>query len=1096
MSASECQKPEKPEPTNPKSFWYKPSASECRTTKKKMLDSGKPTMTTVNQPDSPKVTRNATARAMMFFKQLGYDECLRLHQAKEYPKGCTPKSKTHAEFVRLIGELAPAHQNNKCPCADCRPKKISQHTVNDDMSDVMDAPTDVDSEQGSLCQSVAPSEISEPVSLAEVEDFPEPTEEPVAPVESEEPPVEEKHWTEKIVSFPFPRIDMEWQEDKKNGGRWVKIPKTGKWKEIVEKKPHKEGWCSAFRTGEMSGITIVDFDNMDIYEEFVKEFPMLKEQPMVKTNKGYHIYFKYCKELQQPKEKQKLNIDVQSDNKVAFAPPSKYEHPEKGTITYEWVSDPMEMQLTEVPTELITRLNPPEIFNPTEKKKKEKPQKEESEPDLENAFPESKVGEVSNEIDEVIGLIIEENKTQGYHYDDWFKLMCACYGAGSSLDLVDQWRDIAHKISSSSEKYNESKTNEKFNEGHKFNYTLGTIRHFAREANPDEYRKIAMKYIKLEGKVIFEERELRDYFLRMKGDDIFTFQKEPDKFYIWLEDQARWIQDSGNQMKHYIIEQCHILFAENVEYWDKEQKAKTAEWKQALKDSDDSEESQKAVDKAEKAMKWATSQYKIICKTKRHFGNSQTNSVFSLIKNKLNTIAMEQNVFDEKRELFAFKNICYNLKTKQWFKAQKLDYILTTCNKDWREPTPEEYKTVSDLYDSVFFDPEKKKCMVHIQHAGLSGIRHENFIFLTGGGRNGKGFMDENFLYLLGSYGIMANLSLLTKDIAVGANQELRNCHKKRFMLWSEPESTNGTQQLKVNSIKSLTGNECHDARGLYEKDTDTRIHGTQAIECNKMPKLQGDKDHALISRIIKLDFETTFCDMSDPDQRELCENAENTCAPYYMPMNKELKTTDFKEKHYCAFFKYITNNATSLDLYVPKCTRDAAIGYLQNEDDFANWFQEQFELYEGEEQPYKYFLTTKQAYEMYKNSDFMQNATKEEKRKYNEKRFRADLQSNVLVRKNYREQKKVTNVKIYDYEKNEWKLDKQNGQDGIVGWRPVYKNGEYGAKIEYDEEGLCESQQFVAKLPGGKSYKPCCPEWKMGGRCPACDEHYNKLGK
>lgn len=130
----------------------------------------------------------------------------------------------------------------------------------------------------------------------------------------------------------------------------------------------------------------------------------------------------------------------------------------------------------------------------------------------------------------------------------------------------------------------------------------------------------------------------------------------------------------------------------------------------------------------------------------------------------------------------------------------------------------------------------------------------------------------------------------------------------------------------------------------------------------------------------------------------------------------------------------------------------------------------------------------------MYKNSDFMQNATKEEKRKYNEKRFRTDLQSNVLVRKNYREQKKVRYVKIYDYEKNEWKLDIQNGQDGIVGWRPIFKNGEYGEKIEYDEDNECESQQFKAKLAGGKKYKPCCPSFSLS-KCPSCEEHYTKVG-
>jgi hypothetical protein len=72
---------------------------------------------------------------------------------------------------------------------------------------------------------------------------------------------------------------------------------------------------------------------------------------------------------------------------------------------------------------------------------------------------------------------------------------------------------------------------------------------------------------------------------------------------------------------------------------------------------------------------------------------------------------------------------------------------------------------------------------------------------------------------------------------------------------------------------------------------------------------------------------------------------------------------------------------------------------------------------------------------------------------------------TNVLVRKSYREQKKVSNVKIYDYEKNEWRLDKQNSQDGIVGWKGIFKNGEYGEKIDYDENDLCESMQSKAKL-------------------------------
>ena len=51
----------------------------------------------------------------------------------------------------------------------------------------------------------------------------------------------------------------------------------------------------------------------------------------------------------------------------------------------------------------------------------------------------------------------------------------------------------------------------------------------------------------------------------------------------------------------------------------------------------------------------------VICNTKLHFGNSKTNAVCELIKSYLATEALDQNLFDEKREVYAFNNIAFNL---------------------------------------------------------------------------------------------------------------------------------------------------------------------------------------------------------------------------------------------------------------------------------------------------------------------------------------------------------------------------------------------------------------------------------------------------
>ena len=131
----------------------------------------------------------------------------------------------------------------------------------------------------------------------------------------------------------------------------------------------------------------------------------------------------------------------------------------------------------------------------------------------------------------------------------------------------------------------------------------------------------------------------------------------------------------------------------------------------------------------------------------------------------------------------------------------------------------------------------------------MLGIREEKFITATGGGRNGKGLITENFTYLLGPYAQTMHLSLLTQPIKAGANTELRNLHKKRFIVASEPDE-GSFEQLRSSNIKKLTGDENHNARGLYSDDDKTKIFSTIVMECNKLPYIKGEKGVAILDRI------------------------------------------------------------------------------------------------------------------------------------------------------------------------------------------------------------------------------------------------------
>ena len=45
------------------------------------------------------------------------------------------------------------------------------------------------------------------------------------------------------------------------------------------------------QTGERSNITVVDFDDKEVYEDLITKCLNLKKNYTVSTNKGYHLYF-------------------------------------------------------------------------------------------------------------------------------------------------------------------------------------------------------------------------------------------------------------------------------------------------------------------------------------------------------------------------------------------------------------------------------------------------------------------------------------------------------------------------------------------------------------------------------------------------------------------------------------------------------------------------------------------------------------------------------------------------------------------------------------------------------------------------------------
>jgi hypothetical protein len=126
----------------------------------------------------------------------------------------------------------------------------------------------------------------------------------------------------EYIYFSFPKLSISNDNKKKP----LFLPK---WKEITESTCYDNHKGFAIRTGEISNLTVLDFDVKDgncSYDNFIKKYSILKNAKTILTqNNGYHIYFNYTSKLKTGTNCSKSfsNVDIRNDLAFVFAPPTK-----------------------------------------------------------------------------------------------------------------------------------------------------------------------------------------------------------------------------------------------------------------------------------------------------------------------------------------------------------------------------------------------------------------------------------------------------------------------------------------------------------------------------------------------------------------------------------------------------------------------------------------------------------------------------------------------------------------------------------------------------------------------------------------------------
>ena len=578
---------------------------------------------------------------------------------------------------------------------------------------------------------------------------------------------------------------------------------------------------------------------------------------------------------------------------------------------------------------------------------------------------------------------------------DRARLLAACHGQGAAADGKPfTWKCAARKLwlrGGLEEDGFEQAWAEAKEAPH---HDGSTLRHYSRRSDEEGHIKICKHALGLVGRTSFKETELRDYFLLAVGDDVFCLEKR-SSFLVWND--GRWIEDAGAAvLAHTLMDLAQSLFQSNKSVFD------TKLSKLVAKGQGDGDEAEKLREEVI-----------AISRTANAYGNQRNQNVLALIKNLLRAHARRDDPFDSQPFVFAFTNRAYDLTRERgddgWFAPDKYDYLLMSCQKPWREPTTAEMTKVASWFESIFPDPDLRRAYISILKSGCSGKRFEYFFVATGDGCNGKGLLNEHFIYLLGldGYAAIGHLDLLTKPIKSGANSEARSLHKKRFVRYSEPNPGEKMEAVRLSNVNELTGNEQLKARTLHEKDDDTRLHATSLLECNEPPHCVGDKGNSSQRRWRFIPFVTKFTD----DAAELRSDPAK-----FRPKDETLKDDDAKKQHYCAFFKYLITAENvwapshCLDDSMPEVTKRLAKEYLAKNDELSTWFLEEFEE-DTEVDAAGFivnFVSLKDVKELYVSQPIFTSMRKEDQRKFSTKKLKEDFEKNILLRKFFKPAMKV----------------------------------------------------------------------------------------
>jgi phage/plasmid-associated DNA primase len=387
----------------------------------------------------------------------------------------------------------------------------------------------------------------------------------------------------------------------------------------------------------------------------------------------------------------------------------------------------------------------------------------------------------------------------------------------------------------------------------------------------------------------------------------------------------------------------------------------------------------------------------------------------SIMEDIMSFITNNKIEFDENPYLFAFNNCVFDLRIGQKIKPQSDQYISKTCGYDYDDNYDK--KNVNDLNKliaQIFPNNDIANYCKVVLSTGLCGIQQEYCFVFTGVGGNGKGVLNSLMMKMLGSYSYVLPSETLLTSIKTGANPELYNLNKARFVIASEP---NSKMKIKCATLKTITGEPTLPVRDHYSSKVGASMSLTLVMEANDVPLLD-EVNQAMMRRMRMVLFNSLYVDKATYDTLDDKTNVY-IGDPYY-------KTNDFKNQYKQAMFQILLesfqefhkNNNIIPDM--PLECKNKCRDYMAVCDDIYGWFNCAYKKNDNADA-----ISLTDVYKVFASSEFYSNLNKADKRNYNRKAFTEKIEKNIFLKRC---------IKLRNSTHNKVQLP----SDSIVGWELI----------------------------------------------------------